>query len=173
MGTLKPQELATPAETRPFIRGKFPGIDTVRGHIEKTGGNLSEVARLCGVARITVYRWCTQIPELNAAMHQSRESFVDEMEELLIDQARNGNIAAIIFGLKTQGKARGYVEREKLDVKIDVTKEREKVAATDAAYLTDVVKEMARLAERSGVDLEDEDASIIEGEYEDESAGQE
>ena len=161
MGTMKPKELATDLESKPFTKGKYPGLEPVKELLERTGGNLSEVARQLGVARITVYRWCTQIPELTAAVHQSREAFVDEMEELLIDQARKGNIAAIIFGLKTQGKARGYIERATVDVNVNQERKKEQDSERDAAYLSEVVQEMKRLAAGEGAEPE-----AIEGEYE-------
>ena len=44
-------------------------------------------------------------------MAEARESALDEAESELMKLIRAGNLTAIIFFLKTQGKSRGYSER--------------------------------------------------------------
>jgi hypothetical protein len=39
---------------------------------------------------------------------------LDNAETALYDDALNGNTTALIFFLKTQGKSRGYTERQEL-----------------------------------------------------------
>ena len=50
---------------------------------------------------------------------EARESSVDLAESKLIEAIKNGNLTAIIFFLKTQGKSRGYVERSGHDLTSD------------------------------------------------------
>ncbi len=42
---------------------------------------------------------------------EARESSIDLAESKLIEAIKAGNLTAIIFFLKTQGKSRGYSER--------------------------------------------------------------
>jgi hypothetical protein len=41
---------------------------------------------------------------------------LDFAESKLHEQIRTGNVASIIFFLKTKGKVRGYIERQELNV---------------------------------------------------------
>ena len=47
-------------------------------------------------------------------LQSSRETMLDNAETALYDEALNGNTTALIFFLKTQGKSRGYTERQEL-----------------------------------------------------------
>ena len=47
------------------------------------------------------------------------ESSVDLAESKLIEAIKDGNLTAIIFFLKTQGKSRGYSERSEHDLTSD------------------------------------------------------
>lgn len=44
----------------------------------------------------------------------ARESMIDTAESMLYKQIGEGNTTAIIFFLKTQGRQRGYIERQEL-----------------------------------------------------------
>jgi len=80
--------------------------------IEKRG-NLSAVARAFGKSRTWLYNALNdKYPDLWDIVEEARESLVDDAESELQRQMFKGNITALIFFLKTQGKARGYVERQ-------------------------------------------------------------
>lgn len=84
--------------------------------IEKYRGNISAVARAFGVSRTAVYKFCQDThPELWAFIEEQREIWLDDAESELHRQAmEDGNTTALIFLLKTQGKRRGYVERQEV-----------------------------------------------------------
>jgi hypothetical protein len=161
-------DLDRPAPARIARARLFPGVAFLVAAIHKCGGNLSEVARLANVGRSTVHEWLQEVPELQTARDEAREAFVDELEDLLIDQARKGNIAAIIFGLKTQGKARGYIESNRLEVSGTVTT-RERNPQADARYLAEVAAAYAELPAPGGVPgllSGREDGDVVDGEFE-------
>lgn len=81
---------------------------------EKAGGNIAAVARTLGVSRTTVYNRMKADPELVEAMKDSRETMLDNVESALYAEVLSRNITAMIFWLKTQGKHRGWVERQEI-----------------------------------------------------------
>jgi len=78
-------------------------------------GNVSAVARHFGVSRPTVYKRINVSQTLQDALVDARETMIDNAETELYDQALSGNTTALIFFLKTQGKRRGYVERQEVE----------------------------------------------------------
>jgi len=82
--------------------------------IEEYNGNLSLVARRLGVSRMTVYRFMENKPSIKLALTDAREKMVDNVESKLYSKALDGDTTAMIFFLKTQGKSRGYVERQEV-----------------------------------------------------------
>lgn len=77
-------------------------------------GNISATADALGVDRRTIYRRINESEELAAICTDARESLIDVAENALLKLINEGNVAAIIFALKTQGRARGYSERLEL-----------------------------------------------------------
>ena len=79
--------------------------------VMEAGGILTTAARRLGCASCTVYEYIERFPALKHVLTEARESSVDLAESKLIEAIKNGNLTAIIFFLKTQGKSRGYTER--------------------------------------------------------------
>jgi hypothetical protein len=84
----------------------------VRAEIDKQHGNVTMVAKTFRVTRQTVYTFLKENPELKQALDDEREKMIDNVESALYEQALSGNTTAMIFFLKTQGKGRGYIERQ-------------------------------------------------------------
>lgn len=80
--------------------------------LNKYKGNITAVARALNVTRQTVYTHIKNNPDLEIALDDSRESMLDNAESMLYKHISEGNVTALIFFLKTQGKSRGYVERQ-------------------------------------------------------------
>ena len=89
-------------------------VAKVEKALRATAGNVSEAARKLGVSRSTVYRHIDDSPTLLTVLEDTREELVDIAESALRAKVINGDITAIIFTLKTQGKQRGYIERQEL-----------------------------------------------------------
>lgn len=90
-------------------------------------GLVSQAAEALGVSRQAVYKAAKKHTEIQEAIDSTREETTDFAESKLYEQIAEGNITAIIFYLKTQGKKRGYVERQEVqntgDLKIEVVYE--------------------------------------------------
>lgn len=79
-------------------------------------GTFSEAFQLCGISRRTGYYWLTEDPQFQVDMDKAREkanaSGTDMVETALMKSIKDGNIAGIIFYLKTQARDRGYIEKQ-------------------------------------------------------------
>lgn len=89
-------------------------VDTVEPLIEDMNGNIAAIARKLGVSRNTVYSRIAESATLQRKLKDARETMVDNAESALYRAVLDGNMTAIIFFLKTQGKDRGYTERNEL-----------------------------------------------------------
>jgi hypothetical protein len=79
--------------------------------LDQAGGLKSVAAHLLGVEWHTVARAVKRWPGLQAVIDRARERTLDEAELSLRKLVREGNLGAICFTLKCQGKKRGWVER--------------------------------------------------------------
>ena len=88
----------------------------VREAVIEAGGILTAAARNLDCARCTVYEYIERYPPLKDVLSEAREGSLDLAESKLMEAIDAGNLTAIIFFLKTQGKSRGYVERSQHDL---------------------------------------------------------
>jgi hypothetical protein len=91
-------------------------VEQIEHALEQTKGNISAAARALGANRTTIYKRIADSPTLQRVLEDAREEMIDVAETALYNEVLQGNIAAIIFTLKTQGKGRGYVERTQQEV---------------------------------------------------------
>jgi len=85
--------------------------------LEKSLGVVSTAAKKAGIHRSTHYEWMNTDPEYNKAVNDLSDVALDFAESKLHEQMNEGNVASIIFYLKTKGKRRGYVERSEIEFK--------------------------------------------------------
>lgn len=88
--------------------------------IERHKGNLSSVAKSLKCSRTTIQTYAREFPDVNEALHTARESITDVAESKLYSAIQKGELTAIIFYLKTQGRARGYVEKQ-VNLNVDMS----------------------------------------------------
>ena len=89
--------------------------DQIEAAIRKGEGFMSFAARLLGINRTHLYERVRKSDRLRAVLDEVREATLDTAELALRNQVLSGNIAAIIFTLKTLGKSRGFVERQEVE----------------------------------------------------------
>jgi predicted transcriptional regulator len=89
--------------------------ETIKQALERSFGNISLAAKILKVSRPTMYRY-VQENELQEEIHQAREALIDMAEHALAKKIQSADTASIIFFLKTQGKSRGYVERQEVQL---------------------------------------------------------
>lgn len=129
------EQLARYAEKPDDIkkRGPEPTLDPVliASLLAKYNGNIAAVAREVSKGRDTVHRLIQNNETLQTVLANTREGMLDNAESSLTAQVLKGNLTAIIFFLKTQGRKRGYVERQQIEHgEIGATEVEEEVIAT-------------------------------------------
>ena len=87
----------------------------VEEEIHKYHGNLSACARGLGRSRSWLYLHLESNPKLWDAVHEARETMLDNAESVLYKKVLAGSTPELLFFLKTQGKKRGYIERQQLE----------------------------------------------------------
>ena len=88
--------------------------EAVQQAIVKSRGLLSFAAQLLGCDRTTIYNYLEKWPDLKQVVADQREGLIDIAESRLLGNSDRGDTTAIIFFLKTQGRNRGYVERQEI-----------------------------------------------------------
>ena len=82
--------------------------------IGECNGLLTLAAKKAGVGHSTMNRYVQDFPSVKKAVHNAKETMLDFAEGKLYSKIKDGDNTAIIFYLKTQGKARGYIERQEV-----------------------------------------------------------
>jgi len=88
-----------------------PTDEQIMEAIQQQRGNLAAAARSMGCHRNTLYNRIQASEELRACLNDQRECMIDLAENKLLQKIEGGDIRAIIFFLKTQGRKRGYIQR--------------------------------------------------------------
>jgi hypothetical protein len=79
--------------------------------LEQSLGIVTSACRASGVPRQSHYDWLKSDPDYRRQVDAIQEQALDYVEQALFKLVNQMQPAAIIFYLKTKGKARGYVER--------------------------------------------------------------
>ena len=82
--------------------------------LKETNGLLTMAAAKAGIGYRTVCRYVAEYPSVKEAAQDAKENMLDFAESKLYSKIRDGDNTAIIFYLKTQGKSRGYIERQEV-----------------------------------------------------------
>ncbi len=88
----------------------------------ESNGLLSLAAKRAHVGYTTMWRYTKEFPSVKQAVYEAKESMLDYAEGKLYGKIKDGDNTAIIFFLKTQGKARGYIEKQEIEHNIDYDK---------------------------------------------------
>jgi len=95
------------------MQEQFTVEDMVKA-ITQSRGLLTHAADALGCSRMTIYNYAKEYPEVQAAIDSARDRMTDVAEGKLFQKISEGDNTALIFYLKTQGKKRGYVERQEV-----------------------------------------------------------
>lgn len=80
--------------------------------LRKTFGVVSYAAKAAGINREQHYIWLKEDPAYKSKTEEIPELLIDFAENALFAAIEKGSIPAIIFTLKTKGRARGWVEKQ-------------------------------------------------------------
>jgi hypothetical protein len=126
-------------------------VEQVVQAVKDAHGMVSKTADILRCTPATVHNYIKRHPKVAAAVEEARERMLDTAELVLFDNVRDGEAWAVCFYLKTQGKRRGYTERQENihtgpgGGPIHTVQE----AGVDAATIV----EMARILDDLGVEL--------------------
>ena len=84
----------------------------------KTLGNVSKTCDILGINRSTFYEYYNNDIDFKGKVDDIKNIALDFVEDKLIGKIKEGDIVAILFYLKTQGKKRGYIERQETEITI-------------------------------------------------------
>jgi hypothetical protein len=77
-------------------------------------GNITASAKRVGIHRLTHYDWLNKDPEYKKEYESIDDMECDFYRNALHKLVQEGNVTAVIFGLKTKGKHRGYIEKQEI-----------------------------------------------------------
>jgi hypothetical protein len=115
----KPDEIDIPIidyPIKPRPPGRQPGatMAEIEAAIWSCAGINNAIAEKLKVAPSTVSNWFRKYPHLRAVREEAQERVLDLAESQLVNAIKASNLTAVIFYLKTKGKARGYSERQEI-----------------------------------------------------------
>ena len=79
----------------------------------KNNYHITNTCKEVGINNSIYYKWKND-PAFVAVLEKLRDQEVDVIEDSFRDLIKERNPQAVIFGLKTRGKDRGYVERSEI-----------------------------------------------------------
>jgi len=82
--------------------------------LRKSLGVVTDACDMVGIARQTHYNWYNLDAEYKASVDELKDVALDFAVTALHKLIAKGDTAATIFYCKTQGKKRGYIERQEL-----------------------------------------------------------
>jgi hypothetical protein len=106
-------ELARIEDTAPQPYRKYT-VEQIIEALEHGRGLIAPAARYLGCSRDTVRSYLEEYTAVAQAKLDQREAVTDMAENSLYEAIRRGEAWAVCFYLKTQAKARGYVERAEI-----------------------------------------------------------
>ena len=83
--------------------------------LEQSLGIVTTACKKVGVGRTTFYQWMKDDPVFANDVRDISNIALDFAESQLHKQIKDGSTAATIFYLKTQGKHRGYIEKQEVE----------------------------------------------------------
>lgn len=120
-------------------------IDELAPLLEQNKGNVAAVARQFGVSRGTICNRIKESATLQRVLVDARESMIDNAESMLYKKVLEGSTVELLFFLKTQGRNRGYVERQEVTgkdsgpVEMKVTHDLSKLTLDEMRVLRSIV----------------------------------
>lgn len=117
------------------------------GGKDQTGIAFSEACKELKIPQTTAWQWKNADDDWREACDNARqgmiESMLDVAENKLLENVKSGDNTSIIFFMKTQGKARGYIEKTQVETTITHT--------IDIAEAARRISFAMRAAERQGI----------------------
>lgn len=95
--------------------------ETIAEALRATGGFISQAAKKLNVSQPNISARVKKSEYLQQELEAIKSAYLDLAEHALITKLRSGDLGAICFYLKCQGKQRGYIERQDVNVSGDMS----------------------------------------------------
>lgn len=86
--------------------------------LQNSGGMIAHAAKALACNRVSLSRRIQNSESLKQALEDARETTLDDVQSVLIRNAKAGDNTACIFLLKCLGKSRGFVEKQSMDIAV-------------------------------------------------------
>ena len=90
--------------------------ETLLQALESSLGIVSTACNRSGISSSSFYKWYKEDEEFRKKVDEIDNLKLDFAESQLHKQIQDNSTSATIFYLKTQGKKRGYIERQEVDL---------------------------------------------------------
>lgn len=114
--------------------------DRIAESLRKHKGIILAVANELGYTREAIYLRIAKNDELRRVQVEARESMTDTAESALYKQIQRGEAWAVQFYLKTQGRARGYTDRQEIDIRVLVQQLAESAGLNEAEQVSAIIE---------------------------------
>ena len=94
-------------------------LNEIKAALAECGGRVSDAAQKLGCDPHTLRSRIERSPDLQKTLDHIREDQVDLAESRLLERIDKGELSAITFFLKCQGRRRGWVEKQLTDQAIN------------------------------------------------------
>lgn len=84
--------------------------------LKKNMGLVTPAANALGITRQALWSRINKNKSVQKAFNEAKETVLDLAEHKLIGKMNAGDLGALCFYLKCQGKSRGYVERQEVEI---------------------------------------------------------
>jgi len=88
-------------------------VDQIEQALRANGGWFTQAAKALGVSHQAVSKRVQQSERLQQVAEDVKAQYLDLAESKLMQKIKDGDLGAICFYLKCQGRHRGYVEKHK------------------------------------------------------------
>jgi len=92
---------------------------------EKHATNISRACKVVNIDRGTHYNWFSTNSTYKEKIEAIQESMIDFAESMLYKNMKSGKESSILFFLKTRGRDRGYIEKQDINMRTNVSFENE------------------------------------------------
>jgi hypothetical protein len=88
------------------------GNELIAKALMANNGKISKTAQSLHISHWSLKQYLNKNPELMKLMIVGKEAELDFVEDKFMDAVKCGNLSAMIFYLKCQGRSRGWIERQ-------------------------------------------------------------
>jgi predicted transcriptional regulator len=93
-------------------------IEQIEQALIANGGWFTKAANALGVSHQAVSKRVAKSERLQKAVEEVKAKYLDLAESKLLQKINEGDLGAICFYLKCQGRQRGYIEKAKIDANV-------------------------------------------------------